>query len=113
MGNVRTATQNDIQWGNLEADDAARLDSLLAANAATLRKREIFRSDREEFDALAMKRPITPEKAFAYLGLTLGSLGPLSLLLKIAIDSNGFGAEFNLFVGLFLVATAATAAIGF
>ena len=113
MGNVKTATPTDLQWGNLDSNDTARLDQLLAINAGTARQRLLFRSDREEFVASAMTRPLTAEKAFSFLGLTLGSLGPFSILLKIAIDGNGFDPGFGLAIGLFMIANVVTAAVGF
>lgn len=111
MGNFRTATE--LQWGSRNNDDTARLDQLLAANAEIAKRRAAFRSDREEFEAAAMKRPLPAEKAFAYLGLTLGSLGPFSIMLKIAMDANGFGEGTGLLIGLFLIANTVTAAVGF
>lgn len=110
MGNVRTATQNDLTWKSFDAD---RLNQLLAANAEIAKRRAIFRSDREEFEASAMKRPLTAEKAFAYLGLTLGSLGPFSIILSFILQMNRFEPGQALFVGLALLATVATAAIGY
>lgn len=111
MGNFRTATE--LQWGSRNNDDTARLDQLLAANAEIAKKRAAFRSDREEFEAAAMKRPLTAEKAFAYLGLTLGSLGPFSIFFNIVLNANGFDPGFGLAIGLFLIANTATAAMGF
>lgn len=109
MGNVRTATQNDLT----RADDTDRLNQLLAANGEIAKRRAIFRSDREEFEAAAMKRPLTAEKAFAYLGLTLGSLGPFSIILSFLLQMNQFEPGQALFVGLALLATAVTAAVGY
>ncbi len=113
MGNVKTATSTDLQWGSRNNDDTTRLDQLLTANAEIAKRRAIFRSDRDEFEAAAMKRPLTAEKAFAYLGFTLGSLGPFSIFLKLVINANGFDPGFGLAIGLFLIANTATAAMGF
>lgn len=111
MGNVRTATQNDLTLRSFDADDTARLDQLLAANAEIAKRRVIFRSDREELDALTMKRPINAEQAFAYLGLMLGTLGPFSIFLSIVLNAN-LDPGLIMFLFLFLVANAVTATVG-
>lgn len=113
MGNVRTATQNDLTRRFLDPDDIARLNQLLAANAEVAKQRALFRSDREKFEAAAMKRPLTAEKAFAYLGLTLGSLGPFSIILSFLLEMNRFEPGQALFILLALLATTTTAAVGY
>src|SRR5688572_3347263 len=111
MGNVRTATQNDLTRSSFDAEDTARLNQLLAANAEIAKQRAIFRSDREEFEAAAMRRPLTAEKAFAYLGLILGSLGPFSIFLSIVLNASP-DQRLMVFLFLFLVANSVTASVG-
>ncbi len=91
---------------------AGDLDSLLKANREFEVRRRMFLDDREESDFVAMSKPISTRKALSYLGLLLGTFGPVSILIKFVEDSAGNTGEY-FFVGLFLLANVVTAAMGF
>lgn len=88
------------------------LEALLMANREFELQRSNFVSDREMIEFNAMSNPISTRKALSYLGLMLGTFGPLSILIKFIEDSGGRSGGY-FFVALFLVATIVTATMGF
>ena len=71
------------------ADDNQRLNQLLKLNAETIRSKENFKSEFEQFEADLMKRPLSAEQAFGYFGLMLGSIPQLTTLAVILYNLRG------------------------
>jgi hypothetical protein len=63
----------------LNQEYIARLDWLLKANAEAAAHRKLFRNDREEDEALMMRRPLQTRKACALFGLMLGTFPPAAI----------------------------------
>jgi hypothetical protein len=76
----------DIHATHADDPDAAlgaRLNFYAAALAEAERRARIFRTPREEMEALLMRRPVTTEQAFARFGLLLGTLPPVAIFYRI------------------------------
>ncbi len=65
-----------------------RLNVLLEANALIARSRALYPTRQVELEHSAMRRPLDRRKAFAFLGLLLGSVPPASVFLLLPL-SNG------------------------
>ncbi|MCA1613864.1 MAG: hypothetical protein LC800_06890 [Acidobacteria bacterium] len=65
-------------------DPFARLNWLLAAEAADACRARLFRTPREEREMLLMRRPITTGRAFARFGLLLGTLPPAAIFFRLS-----------------------------
>ncbi len=90
-----------------------RLNDLLSLNAETNRRREMFRSPHEEFEAALMTNPLSGEKTFSYFGLLLGTFVPAAIFARVFIDTKTFeSAEFWL-VGVAVVVNLISAVAGF
>ncbi|HEV7857963.1 MAG TPA: hypothetical protein VGO91_04975 [Pyrinomonadaceae bacterium] len=63
----------------LNEEYIARLNWLLHANAQAAAHRKLFRNDREEDEALMMRRPLQMRQAYALFGLMLGTLPPAAI----------------------------------
>ncbi|MBV9211781.1 MAG: hypothetical protein JOZ52_14165, partial [Acidobacteria bacterium] len=61
----------------------ARLNWLLRANAAEAKRARLFRFAGEEEQMQLMRQPVSTEKAYALLGLLLGSLPPASIFARL------------------------------
>jgi hypothetical protein len=61
----------------------ARLNWLLKANAQAAEHRRIFRNDREEEEAMMMRRPLSARKAYAIYGLMLGTFPPAAIFVRL------------------------------
>lgn len=71
-----------------------RLETLLKANAAIANHKMRFPKERDEFEALSMRRPIGCERTFSLFGAMLGSLVPASIFLSYIFAKNANGEEF-------------------
>lgn len=91
-----------------DAETEGRLEFLLEANRRTQLKNE---SKQDVIDS--MIRPIDSKRAFALFGLMIGTLGPLSIFVKLLSDAGGLRNNELLFPVLCLVATIATATVGY
>lgn len=69
---------------------------LVAENEEFDRKRALYRTGREEFEAELMRNPLTARQAYGYLGLFLGIFPPAAFFYQI----NGYGLERYLSRGL-------------
>jgi len=85
---------------------------LLEANAETARKKARYRTDKERFAAEAMVRPLTPEKAFAYFGLMLGTFPPAVMFTRFALETD-VSQDGLWFVGVMLIMNLVSAVVGF
>lgn len=87
-----TYQPESFKFADNAADDPdvqTRLNALLALNRETAREKELFRSERERFEAGLVKNPLTAEKAFAQFGLMLGAFPPMAIFGRfIANTSN-------------------------
>lgn len=90
-----------------------RLDRLLAINAETTRRKLLNITERHECEAATMIHPVSLEKAFAYLGLMLGSLPPASIILAIFSSSAVINSDGSWLVGLMFAANILTAIVGY
>ena len=108
----RGATSFDSE---LTPDESASLDrrltALIAANAETDRRNKLYPTIAIEAEAAAMRRPLKPEKAFAYYGLMIGSLVPASMFTAFSISSRG-GVSSVLYL-MMLMTTVVAAASGY
>ena len=93
-------------------DDRQRLNQLLELNAETIRNKENFKSEFEQFEVDLMKNPLNARQAFSYFGLMLGTIPQITTVGKIIYHTPGNG-NFNeiLLLGSFI--TIITAVIGF
>jgi hypothetical protein len=96
--------------GNTEhtRDNLARL---LELNAEYASHDMLYKSSRERLEAESIGRPLTPEKAFAYLGLLTGTIPPISIFVKALAESSNFRAEelwILVLMGLVVAGSAAT-----
>lgn len=90
-----------------------RLDQLLALNSEYARLEEVFRSDKEKFEAELIANPYTNEKAFSYFGLMLGAFPPAAFFAQLLIDSGGMRSEEAWFLVLFFLVNITSATVGF
>lgn len=72
------------------AQTERRLAALIAANAETDRRNKLYPTLAVEAEVVAMRRPLTPEDAFAYFGLMIGLLVPASMFIAFALASSGY-----------------------
>ena len=72
------------------AQTELRLAALIAANAETDRRNKLYPTLAVEAEVAAMRRPLTPEDAFAYFGLMIGLLVPASMFIAFALASSGY-----------------------
>jgi sorbitol-specific phosphotransferase system component IIBC len=91
----------------------AGLDELIAANAATEKRRRVYPDPRHELEAATMSQPISADKAYQYFGMLLGSLGPWAIVMKIMFDIERGTPEEFWFVSMFAVAAFVTSTTGF
>jgi hypothetical protein len=82
-----TSTQNNQRWLNVDKDTYARLNWLIAANRYEENRRRLFRNDDDEWQMQLMRRPIRTERAYALLGLLLGTLVPAAIFYRFLIDN--------------------------
>ncbi len=75
------------------AANAARLRWLETAIATAEQREHLFRNPRAEAEMLAMRRPLTTERAYALFGLLLGALPPAAIVLRIALFSQRGGSS--------------------
>ncbi len=75
------------------AANAARLRWLETAIATAEQHDQRFRCAREEVELLSMRRPLSPERAYALFGLLLGALPPAAIVLRIALLSQRGGSS--------------------
>lgn len=97
-GDVRTATRTyDFTAFERPDPDAAltekSLRDLTALNVETDRRRALFRSEREEFEAQTMSSPLSLEQAFSRFGLLLGGFAPAAIFARIFIDMRTFQTD--------------------
>jgi hypothetical protein len=89
------------------------LARLISINQSAARENALYRSENEKLEAARIARPITNEKAFATLGLLLGSLPPASIFAKVLSEANGIEPEQLWLVGLLLLVNLGSAVTGF
>jgi hypothetical protein len=114
---VRTRTNpcRNITSDTLDSDRVVeeRLAVLLALNSEIAREKASFRDERERLEAAAMAGPMTPEKAFSYFGLIVGSLTPATIFARLLIDSGGMRPDTAWLLILLLATNVTTALTGF
>ena len=101
---------------NHDADGALtekRLKDLTALNAETDRKRALYRSVREETEALTMTNPLTVEQTFSRLGLLLGLFPPAAIFARVFVDANGSDSSEFWILAVALLVNSMSAAAGF
>lgn len=96
----------------LDAENFARLDWLTAALADAERHARLFRSRREETEALLMPRPVPVERAYATLGLALGTLPPAAIFFRLLLVMPDSGACALLFAAIHVAMLAVCALVG-
>ena len=106
-----TATGNARSGGDELTEK--RLNTLLKLNAETAREKALFASEKERFEASLIKNPLNSEKAFAYLGLLLGTFTPAAIFAKFLIESNGFQGEDFWIVGVMAIINLISAGVGY
>jgi len=94
----------------LNQEHLARLDWLLKANVQAAAHRKLFRNDREEEEALMMRRPLLMRQAYALFGLMLGTLPPAAIFVRMF--QYGLGRDGMLF-GLCLFMNIVCAVVGY
>ncbi|HXG83489.1 MAG TPA: hypothetical protein VNI84_05610 [Pyrinomonadaceae bacterium] len=90
-----------------------RLNNLLSLNAETNRRREMFGSDREEFEAALMSNPLSIEKTFSYFGLLLGTFAPAAIFTRVFIDTKTFESNEFWILGVAVFVNLISATAGF
>ncbi len=90
-----------------------RLDWLLNANAATVREKFLFRTEREKTEAALIRNPISVEEAFGYFGLLLGTFPPLAMFLRFISDKGIFRDEDLWIAGVFAIINLISATVGY
>ena len=88
---TKTITRQDnfTQYANFDGGGELvneRLKSLLALNAETARKKEMYHSEREFLEAEMMKSPLSLSQTYSYFGLMLGVFPPAAMFIRFAID---------------------------
>lgn len=95
-----------------DSDDNQRLNQLLRLNAETIRAKENFKSEFEQFEVDLMKNPLNAQQAFAYFGLMLGSIPQLTTIATIIYKLPPHG-DFGGIIAFGLVITLITSVVGY
>jgi hypothetical protein len=95
-----------------QSPPSGRLAILLELNREIVRRNSLYASDRERRTAEMMLGPVTSIRAYKLLGLLLGSFCPTAILGAILSNSSGVSIDNIPIIGLFVMATAVTAAFG-
>lgn len=66
-----------------------RLDELLRLNRETALENEMFRDEKERFEASLLENPLTTKQVFAQFGLMLGLFPPMAMFAKFIYHSIG------------------------
>src|SRR5207237_6631572 len=90
-----------------------RLNILLAINAEREREKSLYASDKEKVEASLMKKPLTSEQAFAYLGLLLGAIPPAAMFTRFLLDSRSFRQEDIWILGVFFIVNLVSSVVGY
>jgi hypothetical protein len=89
------------------------LNGLIERNEAAARRRSPYWTEIEMFEANRMHTPVSNEKAFATLGLLLGTLPPASIFLRFLSNVNDISADELWIPALLLLVNAGAAVTGF
>lgn len=89
-----------------------RLNHLLELNAKTAQEKRLFKSECEKLESGFMRRPLNTSKAFAYLGLILGTLPPAAIFAKFLFESPNNNDKFIIF-GFLILMNIITAVVGY
>ncbi len=102
------------RFTNLKDEEPAvrRLNSLIALNAKTARRKSRIALNREKLEAGIMSKRLDLNQTFGYFGLLLGILPPLTLFVKW-ISLSGLNRENLWLIGILLVVNAVTAVVGY
>lgn len=118
-GNTPIAERQSRRAPNAELDGGGeqlvrqRLETLLAMNAERALEKSMFATEREKLDCALMTNPLSIEKAFAHLGLLLGTFPPAAFFARFFIDARIAQGKDLWILGVVAVVVLISAAVGF
>lgn len=73
----------------------------------------MFADEKEKLEAELMTHPISTEKAFAYFGILLGALSPLTIFTRFMLDTKGVRNEDAWLIGVFAIVSVVSSVVGY